>query len=135
VASPWSRALESLKGLARVEPRSVVALCVIVASMAFFGWVVHQHYPIEDWLFWRYAVYWVSTATWLAGVLGVGHLVVSRTFGLRLPTHEATVAALGVGLLGFESSSRAGEGSSFTRGLASVSSASRASRSAVSCSR
>ena len=102
MASAWSRALESLKGLGRVEPRSVVALCVIVASTAYLGWVVHQHYPIEEWLFWRYAVYWISTAAWLVGVLGVGHLVVSRTFGLRLPTHEATVAALGIGLLAFE---------------------------------
>jgi hypothetical protein len=35
-------------------------------------------------------------------VLGVGHLTVTRGFGLRLPLHEATVLALALGLFEFE---------------------------------
>jgi hypothetical protein len=101
VASPWSRAFGSLARL-RLEPRSIVTLCVVLSATALFGWVVHQNYPIDEWLFWHYAVYWVATGTWLAGVLGVGHQIVTRTFRLALPTHEATVTALAVGLFAFE---------------------------------
>ena len=102
MASFWSPALERLRSLVRLEPRSIVTLGVLLLATALFGTVVNRHYPLEQWLFFRYAVYWIATATWLAGALGVGHLVVTRTFRLRLPTHEATVAALAVGLLAFE---------------------------------
>jgi hypothetical protein len=102
VASPWSRALGTLTRLVRLEPRSIATLAVLLGATGLFGWVVDRHYPIADWLFWRYAVYWLATGAWLAGALGVGHLVVTRGFRLRLSTHEATVAALAVGLLSFE---------------------------------
>jgi hypothetical protein len=102
VSPPWSRGLERLKALVPLEPRSIVTFLVLLSATAFFGWVVNRHYPIEQWLFFRYAVYWIATGAWLAGALGVGHLVVTRTFGLRLATHEATVTALAVGLLAFE---------------------------------
>jgi hypothetical protein len=85
-----------------MEPRSWLVLAAIVFATAFFGWVVNRHYAIEDWLFWHYAVYWIATGVWLVGALGIGHLLVTRAFGLRLPTHEATVAALALGLLSFE---------------------------------
>jgi hypothetical protein len=64
--------------------------------------VVNESYPIEEWLFWHYGAYWVATSVWLAGVLGVGHLTVTRLFRLRLPLGEATVTALAVGLFEFE---------------------------------
>jgi hypothetical protein len=102
VASPWSRALEILGRSVRLGPRSILTLCVILAGAATFGWVVNRHYPIDEWLFWHYAIYWVATGAWLSGTLGVGHLIVTRTFRLRLPTHEATVTALAVGLFAFE---------------------------------
>jgi hypothetical protein len=61
VASPWSRALEILGRFVRLGPLSIVTLCVILSATALFGWIVNAHYPIEEWLFWRYAVYWIAT--------------------------------------------------------------------------
>jgi hypothetical protein len=75
---------------------------LLAAAGALFANVVNESYPIEHWLFWHYAAYWVSCAVWLAGALGVGHLTVLRAFRLRLPLHEATIVALAVGLFEFE---------------------------------
>jgi len=75
---------------------------MLLGALGVFASVLNKSYAIEEWLFWHYASYWVACAVWLAGVLGVGHLTVTRGFGLRLPLHEATVLALAVGLFAFE---------------------------------
>ena len=77
-------------------------MILLVAGAAFFLRVVNESYPVEEWLFWHYATYWVACGVWLAGVLGVGHLTVTRGFRLSLPLGEATVTALAVGLFEFE---------------------------------
>lgn len=77
-------------------------MALLVAMATLFVRVVNESYPVEKWLFWHYAAYWVACAVWLAGVLGVGHLTVTRGFRLRLPLGEATVTALAVGLFEFE---------------------------------
>jgi hypothetical protein len=82
--------------------RSVIVAALLVAMAGVFLRVVSTSYAIERWLFWHYAVYWLACAVWLAGVLGVGHLTVTRGFRLTLPLHEATVLALAVGLFEFE---------------------------------
>lgn len=82
--------------------REVVAALLLVAAAATFLGVVHRHYPIQHWLFWRYAGYWTGTASVVAGMLGVGCLTVMRGFRVQLPTHELTVTALAVGLFEFE---------------------------------
>lgn len=94
--------LSALRALPRPSWRSLVVFGLLLAAAGFFAQYVHGHYPIDEWLFWRYATYWVATGTFLAGAIGVGHLTVVRGFGLRLPLHEAIVAALAVGLLEFE---------------------------------
>jgi len=75
---------------------------MLLGALALFASVVERSYAIEEWLFWHYGAYWVACAVWLAGVLGVGHLTVTRGFGLRLPVHEATTLALALGLFEFE---------------------------------
>src|SRR5678816_1599345 len=75
---------------------------MLLGALGVFASVLNKSYAIEEWLFWHYASYWVACAVWLAGVLGVGRLTVTRGFGLRLPLHEATVLALAVGLFAFE---------------------------------
>jgi hypothetical protein len=82
--------------------RTLVVVLLLVAMGALFLRVVNESYPVEKWLFWHYAAYWVACAVWLAGVLGVGHLTITRGFGLRLPLGEMTVTALAVGLFEFE---------------------------------
>lgn len=82
--------------------RSAALVLLLLGMAALFVKVMEESYPIEQWLFWHYAAYWVACAAWLAGVLGVGHLTVTRAFRLKLPLHEATVTALAVGLFEFE---------------------------------
>lgn len=91
-----------LRRLAKVELRSVAVVVLLLAATALFAKVVHEHYPIEEWLFWHYATYWVCTGVWLTGAIGVGYLTLTRAFRLRLPLHEATVVALALGLFEFE---------------------------------
>lgn len=82
--------------------RSALLVALLLGMLALFLRVMGESYPIDRWLFWHYAAYWVACAVWLAGVLGVGHLTVTRVFRLDLPLHEATVTALAVGLFEFE---------------------------------
>ena len=91
-----------LRPLAKVNLRSVAVIVLLLAATALFAKVVNEHYPIEEWLFWHYATYWVCTGVWLAGVSGVGYLTLTRGFRLRLPLHEATVIAVALGLFEFE---------------------------------
>src|ERR1051325_3963097 len=82
--------------------RSLVLAALLVAMAVVFLRVVNTSYAIERWLFWHYAVYWLACAGWVAGVVRLGHLTVTRGFRLTLPLHEATVLALAVGLFEFE---------------------------------
>jgi len=82
--------------------RSVVVAALLVAMSAVLLRVASESYPLEHWLFWHYAVYWLTSAVWLAGALGLGHLTVTRGFRLSLPLHEATIVAVAVGLFEFE---------------------------------
>lgn len=91
-----------LRPLAKVELRSVAVIVLLLAATALFAKVVNEHYPIEEWLFFRYATYWLCTGVWLTGAIGVGHLTLTRGFRLRLPLHEATVTALALGLFEYE---------------------------------
>ncbi len=82
--------------------REVSAGVLFLVGAVTFLAVVHRHYPIQHWLFWRYLGYWAGTITVVASMLGVGCLTVVRGFKLRLTTHELTVCALAVGLFEFE---------------------------------
>jgi len=93
---------ERLLSLAKGHARSFVLLALLLGAAGYFASVVHQHYPLDDWLFFRYAGYWLSALAWLTGVVGVGHVAVERLFRLKLPFHEAIVSALAVGLFAFE---------------------------------
>jgi len=95
-------------GEARIQSRegsrlggAAVALALL-AGVVYFGKTVHAHYPIQKWLFWHYAGFWLGTAVVLAGAYGLGHVVVRRALGLRLPLLEHAITALAVGVFGYE---------------------------------
>ncbi len=94
--------LERLSRHFKLGVRSLFVLSVLVGALVVFARIVDEHYPIDEWLFWRFAAYWVCSAAWLVGVLGVGQLTVTRLFRLELPLHETTVIAVAVGLFEFE---------------------------------
>ena len=97
-----TRLLAFLKSRPLPSWRALVLVVVLLGATGFFASVVERHYPLEDWLFFRYATYWLCTGVFLAGALGVGQLTVVRVFRLNLPLHETTIAALALGLFEFE---------------------------------
>jgi len=84
---PWERTRQ------RVLPFVLVLAIIILAG------TVHLHVPIQKWLFWRYAGYWLICLGWSFACVGAGHLTVRRLLGrgaLPLLEHLATSFAVGV---------------------------------------
>lgn len=71
-----------------------------IAALVFAG-VVHKHYPIDHWLFWRYAEYWVFSLTWVLACVSSGNLIVTRILGHTLPFQERAVLSFSVGIYVF----------------------------------
>jgi hypothetical protein len=79
--------------------RAALGLACALA-LGFLGFV-SLFYPPGDWLFFRYLAYFAVAGVCLASSGLLGHFVLTRVLGLRLPRHEHVVQALAVGLLGF----------------------------------
>jgi len=97
--------LSQLLGFLRSATTNVRALgvaLVLVLGIGLFAWVGHGHYPIPDWLFWRYAAYWVAVLVWAAGCLGSGAFLLERVFRVRLPLLEQVLVSFTLGLFAFE---------------------------------
>jgi hypothetical protein len=78
------------------------AALLLLGALAVFASVVSQHYPITEWLFWRYASYWLCSAACAAASFGLGALTL-RKFGVRgLPTLELLSLSFAIGLFEFE---------------------------------
>lgn len=91
---------ESL-GSKRPKIANVLLVLALVASCGLFVHGVHRHYPINRWLFWLYAKYWVVTGLWSLAVLSFGRVTRARIFGGVLPFGESLVMSFAVGLVGF----------------------------------
>ena len=63
---------------------------------------VHQHYPLQHWLFWRYAGYWLAAGLWSLGCLALGHLTLSRIPGLHLSFLERLAIGQALGVFEFQ---------------------------------
>ncbi len=72
-----------------------------MSGVAVFLAVVHRHYPIQNWLFWVYAALWAATLLWATSCVSIGHLVVGRALGLRLPLREHLLMSFATGVLVF----------------------------------
>ena len=74
---------------------------VLAAGAATIAAVGHHHYPIQLWLFWRYASYWLVCAIWSLACLSFG-LVATRLIVKReLPQGERLVIGFAVGVYVF----------------------------------
>lgn len=82
--------------------RTVVVTLVLLAGVVTLGATGNYHYPIQKWMFWRYAGYWLGTVTLAAGWLGVGHVAVRRLFRVRLPLHAHLAVSLAVGVFSYQ---------------------------------
>lgn len=72
-------------------------MVALLGATAFFGSVVHKHYPIQEWLFWRYAAYWLAVAGWALASFSVGSLVIDRLLKARLSVLEHGLFAFTIG--------------------------------------
>lgn len=86
---------------ARDGRRARTAVWVAAAATAAIVGVFSQHYPVDEWLLWAIARYWLLAAYWAIGCLGLGLwlLAVSRQSAFRFTERLAVGFALGV--LGF----------------------------------
>src|SRR5690348_10464403 len=73
--------------------RAVALPIVIAAAIVVFGRILHGHYPIQQWLFWRYAEYWLLSAAWAGACVSSGHAALKRLLGRTLPLLEHAVVS------------------------------------------
>jgi len=87
----WSARLDALRA------RIIVPLLILAAAY-YFATTVHGHYPLEKWLFWRYAGYWLACAYFSLACVSLGHLTIKKLLRRTLPMveHLATCFAVGV---------------------------------------
>ncbi|HVK67856.1 MAG TPA: hypothetical protein VM694_25525 [Polyangium sp.] len=101
-AAPAPSTGSRLLDAARALVRPVLATTMLVAGILVFGWVVHKHYPIQKWLFWRYAGYWLGTLVVGTASYGIGHVVLHRVLRTRMPLLEHAMVSMALGVYGFE---------------------------------
>lgn len=82
--------------------RAVLLPIWLLVAAGIFLAVMHPHYPIQHWLFWRFASYWLSCAAFATCCLGLGHAVVRRITGPRLPLLQHLSVAFPIGVFAFE---------------------------------
>jgi hypothetical protein len=75
----------------------VVLLLAAVSFARFYG----KFYPIEEWLFWRYAIYWVACVFWSLGCVSTGYVIVRRLRGTSLPLLETLCLSFAAGVIVF----------------------------------
>lgn len=80
--------------------RSICLCLALTSAFAVFVWQLDKHIPLNVWLFWRYAKYWLAVGGWSTSVLAFGHVVVSR-LSLGVKGLEHLVLSFAVGFLGF----------------------------------
>jgi hypothetical protein len=81
--------------------RPAAAAGVLLVGTGIFGWVVHGHYAIDQWLIWRYLGYWLCCAVFSMAALSFGHLVIVEVLGHSLPVAEHLGTAFAIGLFGW----------------------------------
>lgn len=81
--------------------RKVGVTVWLLLAAALFAYVVGQHYPLPDWLVFRYGTYLALSAALLSSATLLGLAIVGRVAGPGLPFGERVAAALPVGLLAF----------------------------------
>jgi hypothetical protein len=92
--------MSRLLGSLRRHARGIGTSLVLLAGTAVFLQQMHQHYPLEHWLFFRYASYWLLIALFLASCLIGGNALLVALLRRTLPfgEHAAISMALGVQL-------------------------------------
>lgn len=81
--------------------RGVALGLASLVGLALFAVLVNRHYPIENWLFFRYATYTFYSALFAVACLSTG-LASLRLSRVELPLFERVVVAFSLGVFEFE---------------------------------
>ena len=81
--------------------RLVLLALVLIASGYLILTTVQEHYPVREWLFWRYAAYWLTCGVFSAACLSAGHRMVSVLLPQRAPPAEHLVTSMALGVFVF----------------------------------
>jgi hypothetical protein len=98
-----TRIIGALFGAQRAPAlRSLLLLLALAAATLLLARIVDPHYPIAEWLFFRYALAWLYTALFCTASLAIGNVVVSALSlpGERLDGHVTLSFATGVLVFG-----------------------------------
>jgi len=83
------------------ERLRVVGLVVsLLGGAGFFAWHVHAFYPLQTWLFFRYASYLLLSLVWLGGCAAAGDRAAALIWP-HLAREERLTLGLALGVLGF----------------------------------
>jgi hypothetical protein len=85
---------------ARRVPRVVIPTLLLLSTVGFAGFY-GRFYPIQHWLFWRYAGYWLACLLWSAGCVSSGYALVRRLRGTPLPFTETLCLSFAAGVVLF----------------------------------
>lgn len=84
----------------RAGAQWAIPALLLVCAISFI-WFYSRFYPIQEWLFWRYAGYWVACAFWSAGCVSSGYALVRRLRGTPLPFAETLCLSFAAGVVLF----------------------------------
>ncbi|MES1206922.1 MAG: hypothetical protein ABUS79_13380 [Pseudomonadota bacterium] len=76
-------------------------LLFALAGVALFLRQMHQHYPVQKWLFWSYALAWLYATVFGAACLCAGYPIVTRVLRLGAPLRESLLISAAVGVFVF----------------------------------
>lgn len=91
----------SLREKIEARARAIGAPLLVAGSVVLFAAILHTHYPLQHWLFWRYAGYWLACAIWAAACTSGGHLLIKRVLGRSLPLREHLGTSFAAGVFVF----------------------------------
>jgi hypothetical protein len=83
----------AFEGVRARRLREVAGLLILLGGLASLALVGHAHYPIQHWLFWRFAAYWLASTVWAAACVSGGSFALRR-LAIDMPAAEELVSAL-----------------------------------------
>ncbi|MEO8185370.1 MAG: hypothetical protein ABI895_41710, partial [Deltaproteobacteria bacterium] len=81
--------------------RRIGLVLTLLLGAGLLAAFVHQHYPIQHWLFWHYAVSWLITLFCSVACLSSGNALAAKVLGHRVPLVERMTLGFAAGVLAF----------------------------------
>lgn len=89
-------------GVGRVSRvRTWAAGAALLAGLCLLLWEVNGHYPIREWIFWRYLAYWCGGGVFALACFSSGDLAIRKILGRTLEPGEQLVVAYSIGMFVF----------------------------------